>query len=186
MNYNKNIYLVLSKTGTWLSKSIGFVTQGDYTHASLSLDDSFTHMYSFGRINPNNPFYGGFTIENLYEGVYQRFTKCEVLIYKIPVSHEQYTLLMEQISKYAYSSERYKYNFLGLFTVLMDKPWKREYHYFCSQFISEILSKSNIWYSPKLPELTQPTDLINIENKEIFFKGPVKEFTSNLYKVSNY
>ncbi|MBE6051208.1 MAG: hypothetical protein E7214_11335 [Clostridium sp.] len=186
MNQNTYIYLVLSKTGTWLSKSIGFVTQGDYTHASLSLDDNFTHMYSFGRVNPNNPFYGGFAIENLYEGVYQRFSKCEILIYRIPITSNQYKALLSQINKYIYSSERYKYNFLGLFTVLMDKPWKREHHYFCSQFVSEILRDSNIWHSPKLPELMQPTDLINIENKELFYKGPVRNFTSIIPKVSNY
>lgn len=49
------IYLVFSMTGTWLARLIRMIFKLKYVHTSISLDDSFTKMYSFGRINPDNP-----------------------------------------------------------------------------------------------------------------------------------
>ena len=169
----EHIYIVFSKTGTWLSRSIGVVTGSDYTHVSLSLDSSFETMYSFGRLNPNNPFIGGLAIENLYTGVYRNSPCCQCLIYKVPVTKNQLALLKYELNSHLVMNEKvkYRYNFIGLFAVLMDKPLKRDRHFFCSEFVSTLLSKSDIWHSPKVPELTRPTDLIEITDKEIVYEG---------------
>ncbi|MBD7913130.1 MULTISPECIES: hypothetical protein [Clostridium] len=179
-----NIYLVFSRTGTWLSRSIKVITNSEYTHVALSLDSNFDNMYTFGRLNPNNPFYAGLTIENLHDGVYKKSSSCESLIYKIPVSKDQLDTLIDELNKYYYSDIKYKYNFLGLFAVLLDKPWKRSRHYFCSQFVTELLIKSSIWDSPKLPELTRPTDLVHIDNKEIIFQGSTNEISTIVNNLS--
>ena len=55
----KSIYIVISQTGTWLSTLIKLYT-GTVYHVSLSLENSLSDMYSFCRINPVNPFSGGF------------------------------------------------------------------------------------------------------------------------------
>lgn len=178
------IYLVFVKTDTLLSRSIGTITKSDYTHVALSLDNEFKNMYTFGRLRPNNPFFAGLTIENFHTGIYQRSPYCQSLIYKIPVSNNQIKKLREELNRYYSSDKKYKYNFLGLFAVLMDKPWKREYHYFCSQFVTELLSTSNIWQSPKVPELTKPCDLIHIDNKEIFYKGYTSDFNLKYKEIS--
>ena len=57
----------------------------------------------------------------------------------------------------------------------MDKPIHRDKHYFCSQFITTLLKQSNIWHSPKIPELTSPTDLLNIPNKTLVYEGFINE-----------
>ena len=67
----------------------------------------------------------------------------------------------------------------------MNKPLKRENHFFCSEFVTTLLNTSGIWTSPKLPELTRPTDLVEIENKNILYKGLVKEFSLANLKYSN-
>ena len=171
-----NIYLVFSKTGTWLSTSIGLVTSIPYPHVSLSLDTNFNKMYTFGRINVDNPFSGGLTIENLHCGVYNN-PGCKCLIYTIPVSTEQLVLLNKQLSEYYSSDINYKYNFLGLFGILLDKPLKRTNHYFCSQFVSKLLIESGIYKTSKPPELISTTDLMLIPNKEVIFEGLLNKFT---------
>lgn len=171
-----NIYLVFSKTGTWLSTSIGLVTSSPYTHVSLSLDTNFNKMYSFGRVNPDNPFSGGLALENLYSGVYNN-PGCKCMIYSVPVSKEQLALLKGQLSEYYSSDINYKYNFLGLFGVLLDKPLKRSKHYFCSQFVSKLLIESGIYETSRPPELISPTDLMSFPNKEIIFEGLLYQFT---------
>lgn len=171
----KYIYLVFSKTGTWLSRSIGLVTKTNYSHVSLSLDPYFNTMYSFGRTNPDNPFSGGLTIENIHEGVFQKSKLSQCLIYKVQVTTNQFDRLKSEIDKFYNSDIRYKYNFIGLFGVLMDKPLYRDTHYFCSEFITTLLERSDIWHSPKIPQLTQPTDLMRIKNKEVIYEGLVRE-----------
>ena len=81
----KNIYLVFSKTGTLFSHLISLCTHEEYAHVSLSLDNSFTKMYSFGRINPAKVLPAGFVYENLYDGVFAMF----------PESIENKTLIYE-------------------------------------------------------------------------------------------
>lgn len=171
----KYIYLVFSKTGTWLSQMIYIFSHIKYPHSSISFDDSFTKMYSFGRVNPNNPFSGGFVVENLYGGVYRKFPDCKCLIYRIKVSEEQYFSLQEQVNEFLQEKKKYRYNFLGLFGVIFNKPLKRRNHYFCSQFISQILIKSGVFHSTKVPELISTEELLSMENKEIIYKGYVNE-----------
>lgn len=173
---DKYIYLVFSKTGTLLSRSIGYVTNSKYTHVSLSFNDSFNNMYSFGRINPNNPLSGGFTIESLSKGVFKKFSNARCLVYKIKVNNEQLDLLHHELDKFITSDLTYKYNFLGLFGVLFSKPIERESHYFCSQFVSTLLINSNIYKTDKVPGLISPTDLTEIDYCEIVYEGLVNKY----------
>lgn len=188
---SKYIYLVFTKTGTWLSKLINLFSHEKYAHSSISFDNSFLKMYSFGRINPDNPFSGGFVEENLSEGVYKKFLKCECLIYRVSITEEQYFSLQQQIANFLREKDKYGYNFLGLFGVLFNIPIKRQNKYFCSQFVAEILIKSGIYSSRNVPELIRTQELIAIRKKEFIYEGFVNEFlkypdlTGNSYVVAH-
>lgn len=171
----KNIYLVLSRTGTWLSNLISLFTEGKYIHSSISFDSSFTKMYSFGRTNPDNPFSGGFVQESLYDGVYKKFSRSECVIYKLEVTEEQYDILKNEIEGFLEKKDEYKYNFLGLFGVLFNQPVKRKNYYFCTQFVSEILIKSGVYDTDKNPALIKPDDLFSIENKDLIYEGFINQ-----------
>ena len=54
----KKVYILLTHTGTILSKAIKLYTSHEYTHVSIALDEKLDRLYSFGRINPYNPFIG--------------------------------------------------------------------------------------------------------------------------------
>jgi hypothetical protein len=180
MSY-KYIYLVFSKTGTWLSRALNVFSETKYVHASLSFDDNFTKMYSFGRTNPDNPFSGGFVEENLYDGVYKKFAKSECLIYRIRITEDQYTNLKDTVEGFIKDRDKYRYNFLGLFAILLNRPIKRKNHYFCSQFVSEVLIKGSVYESDKVPELVKTEDLISINNKDFVYEG----YTSKCYSNNN-
>lgn len=169
------IYLVFTKTGTWLSKLIYTISKIKYAHASISFDDSFTKMYSFGRTNPDDPFSGGFVEENLYEGVYRKFSSCECLIYKVEVTNKQFKRLQELVNEFSKEKFKYRYNLLGLLGVLLNLPIKRKNYYFCSQFISEILLESYVFEYHKEPELIKTSDLFSIKNKTLIYQGLANE-----------
>ena len=45
----KKIYIVLTYTGTFLSRIVNIYTGKKYSHVSISLDKNLEYMYSFGR-----------------------------------------------------------------------------------------------------------------------------------------
>ncbi|AFL99444.1 hypothetical protein Desde_1011 [Desulfitobacterium dehalogenans ATCC 51507] len=165
------VYLVFSKTGTWLSRVLTFVTGEKYVHTSISLDQDLKTMYSFGRVRPNNPFSAGFIRENFNKGVFLKQSNCECIVYRIKINEIQHAMLINEISRFIASDRSFRYNFLGLFTAAMNIPMRRENYYFCSQFVSELLIKINLLQNSFPPELIKPMDLYHIEGKEEIYKG---------------
>ncbi|HCW73894.1 MAG TPA: hypothetical protein DHM90_08975 [Clostridiaceae bacterium] len=165
------IYLVFTKTGTWLSRVIATFSDMKYVHASISFDDSFTKMYSFGRTNPDNPFSGGFVEEDLKGGVYQKYTEARCLIYKVKVTKLQYDSLKAELARFQNEADKYHYNLIGLVGAKFGIPLKRKHHYFCSQFVSELLINSKIYDIDKEPEIISPSDLYSVSNMELLYEG---------------
>lgn len=84
----KKIYLVLAHTGTTLATIIKYYTKDEFSHVSIALDDELEEMYSFGRLNPYNPFWGGFVHENIYKGTFKRFKNTKTEVYSLLVTDE--------------------------------------------------------------------------------------------------
>lgn len=84
------VYVVITQTGTVLSRILKLFTGAKYNHASVSFDDSMKTMYSFGRRNPYNPFWGGLVRESPEYGTFKRFHETEALIIALPIDEERY------------------------------------------------------------------------------------------------
>lgn len=171
------IYLVFTRTGTLLSQLLSVFSETKYVHVSLSLDETFTKMYSFGRKDPYNPLSGGYVEENLYGGVYARFPKSECNIIKVKITKAQYHAIKKELELFSVDKEKYRYNFLGLFGILFNKPIKRNHHYFCTQFVSKILMQSGVYPNEKAPELMTTYDLLSINNQEPYYTGIISNST---------
>ena len=46
----KKVYIVLTNTGTFLSRIVNVYTRKEFSHVSISLDENLNYMYSFGRL----------------------------------------------------------------------------------------------------------------------------------------
>ena len=176
----KTIYLVFTRTGTWLSNVIYWFTSDEYVHVSISFDKTFSEMYSLGRKNPRNPFSGGLVKENIHDGVFKNFSNSKCLIYKLDVTETQFNTLKQSIDFHYNQREKYRYNFLGLLALHLNIPLKRDDYYFCSEFISELFIESGIHTTTKLPQFMKPLDLLEIPNKEFIYEGYINE-----YKTTN-
>ena len=109
---SKTVYIVISQTGTALSRILKFVTGAKYNHASISLEPDLSTMYSFGRTNPYNPFHGGFVTESPNYGTFKRFSGTKVEVLSIAVSEGQYINLGQMLEGMAKNKKRYHYNYL--------------------------------------------------------------------------
>ena len=95
----KEIYIILTHTGTVLSRIIRCYTKDEYSHVSIALDKNLENMYSFGRLNPYNPFFGGFVHEKVNEGVYKRFKNTKTCIYSLEIEDSKYRKIEKTINK---------------------------------------------------------------------------------------
>ncbi len=185
---SKYIYIVWSKTGTLFSNVISTLTHKEYSHVSISLDNSFTKMFSFGRLDPEKVLPAGFVNESLYEGVFAMFPQSRCLVYKLAVTDEQLQSLINEIEVFKTKKDYLKYSILGTATAYVNKPIKRENYYFCSQFVAEVLIKSGIYKTDKPAEIIKPMDLLDIDDLEFYYEGLISEenYIANYYGFLKY
>lgn len=155
MSSNKTVYIILTSTNTYLSQAIKFVTSERLCHVSIAFDHELKEVYSFGRKDQRNPFIGGFVQENLNGPV---FRDAYCAIYTFEVNQASYLLMRKRIYHFHTHAHLYRYNFVGMFPVMFNIAWKRKNHYFCSQFVNDILEYGNVHLFNKPSVLIKPGD----------------------------
>lgn len=120
MQKMKEIYIVLTYTGTVLSRLIKLYTRKKYSHVSLTFDKSLNKLYSFGRLNPYNPFMGGFVIEGINVGTFNRFKNTDAIIFSLKITDEQFENLQKDVRIFIKQREKYKFNIMGLFLTVLN------------------------------------------------------------------
>lgn len=167
------IYVMLSATNSILSTAIGTVTKKKYNHISIAFDKELTEVYSFGRLEPSNPFIGGFSREQVTSNFY---LKAACQIYELEVTEEQLQKLRTSISRYEENKHDYFYNLLGLMTAWLDIPWDRPNAFFCSEFVSTVFIESDILDIALIPSLTRPYDVIDNLNLSLYYEGRMWQY----------
>ena len=170
----KEIYLVLTYTGTILSRIIREYTKKDYAHISISLDKGLNRMYSFGRLNPYIAFIGGFVHERINSGTYKRFKNTKAVICSIKITEEQYEKLENLINHFEKFNKNYKFNFIGLAFVMFNKKIFRKNCFYCAEFVQYALKRADIENS--LPRIIQPLDFLDLKGINVIYKGLLKEY----------
>ena len=153
----KKIYIVMTQTGTLLSRVIKIYSGCKYAHVSLSLDKNLDEMYSFGRLNPYNPFWGGFIHERVNSGTFKRFKKME-----------------ERINPY-------RFNILGLIGAGFNISVHMKDHFYCAEFIKYLLEAGGVKVS--LPKIVAPDDFMTIPNTKMIYMGKLSKYRESLTEV---
>lgn len=179
---NKKIYILLTDTGTLFTRIIKSFTKKQYNHASISFDAELSEVYSFGRKNMRNPLNGGFVQENVKAGL---FKNADCMIYSLTVTNEQYEKMKDYVRKIESKKEDYRYNFIGLFGFIVNKPIKREKAFFCSQFVASVLKNGNVHFN-KTVSLIAPHDLEDIDGVKPVYEGRLNDYVNKNGKQVRY
>ena len=180
----EKIYIIQSCTGTILSNIIKGYTKNIYTHVSLSLDINLNNMYSFGRLNPYNPFWGGFVQESPEYGTFKRFYNTECAIYELEITEEQHKKLLNKIEYFEKNKESYKFNIIGLFMVVANKRRVKKNTFYCAEFVKYILKRSKINID-NLPQIIKPQDFSKLNGLNKIFEGKLQEYRLFLQNQNN-
>lgn len=171
----KKIYIVLTQTGTIMSRILKVLTGAKYNHSSISLHPDLKLMYSFGRINPYNAFRGGFVHESSEFGTFKRFSNTEAIVLEIEVDDETYKSITVTLETMYENRNKYHYNYIGLLAAAFRIHRTKENHFYCSEMVKEILTKHNIEGADKLPSIVHPMDFCNIPHN-IVYEGLLREY----------
>lgn len=176
----KKIYIVLTHTGTMLSRLIRSYTKDEFSHVSISLDKELKEMYSFGRLHPYNPFWGGFVHEGIDFGTFKRFKLTQTKIYSLEVEDDKYQKIKGLINYIKNNKQLHKFNVIGLFAVGFHKKIKFEDSFYCAEFVKYVIETSGV--RTNLPDMIKPEDFKKLENIKLVYKGELRKY--NIEKIN--
>lgn len=110
----KTIYILLTRSGTLLSKLVYRLTGARYTHASLAFDEDLSCLYSSTRKNGYTMFPAGPSREYLDRGVFRLRPDVPCALYALEVSEEAYTRARRRADHMMAHGNLYRFNVLGL------------------------------------------------------------------------
>ena len=178
----KEIYIVITQTGTVLSRIIGRITGAEYNHASLSLTPDLRCMYSFGRRHAYNPLWGGFVTESPEFGTFKRFSETRAIVISVPVSRQTYDSLSLKLHEMLENKNLYHYDMIGLLLAGRGIIYKRRHHYYCSDFVRELLVSFGIEDPEFFEPIVQPMHFLNIPDGHVIYKGKLREYSLDAVK----
>ncbi len=178
----KTLYLVLTRSESVVSRIIHLLTDADYTHISLAFDKELNCLYSSGRKNGKTMFPAGPCKESFSNDFYTSGSgKVPCRVYELPVSDEVYDLARQEVNEILKNADEYHYNIIGLLLCRMQISLNREHHFFCSQFVSEVLDRSNALHLPKAASLMSPSDYMKLPELKCCFEGYIDELPALSY-----
>ncbi len=179
------VYIVVSQTGTVFSRIIKAVSKKEYNHASISFSKDLSLMYSFGRVNAYNPFFGGFVKESADFGTFKRFKNTKILLLRIPVSQEQLINMENGVKEMFERRKDFKYNYFGVYFAAVGIVHKRENRFYCSEFVKEVLEKNNISGANNLGDIIHPMNFLNLDGTDIIYSGKLKDYKNYIQTVKS-
>lgn len=170
-----NAYVVLTRTGSGFSRFLGLFTKAEYNHASICVYDDFREFYSFGRHLIWFPLISGFVIEKINCGMYKYFSETRCVIYSLDISRRLLDRLEQNLDAFRENPFIYRYNFIGLLGILLNRPMGNKHHYFCSQFVASVIQDSGIYDFGKNAKLVIPEDFHSIPGLVKIYEGRLSD-----------
>lgn len=167
------LYVLASRSDTMPSRLIYRLSPGEYTHVALALERDLQKLYSFGRRYQRLPLPGGFVTENVHTGIYGRCGSSMCRVYRVEVSPEGYRRVERILRFMQHHGKYYHYNFFGTVLCAMRISRKRKAHFFCSEFVAELLRRSGAVQLPKTVHVMRPCDILSLPELELVYEGPL-------------
>lgn len=167
----RSVYILLTRTNTLFARAIHRITGDSYTHAALGMDRSLHKLYSFGRRYSYLMLPGGLITENIHAGVYGRNGQAPAVLCEIRVSDAVYGKIEKTIGDMMRNSRKYHYSIIGAWACYFNIPCRRSRHFFCSQFVAEVIRQSGALQLPKDPSLMMPDDFLRLPDVETVYSG---------------
>ena len=165
----RKIFILLTKFPSTGANVLHRLTGCGYTHASIGLEEDMNTFYSFVT--------KGFIVEKLTRYLKPDRPPFPCLLYEIAVPERTYREIGALLSDFVRKQPLLRYNKLGVVLGLLHIARKRENHYFCSQFVAEIVRRGQAAPLVKDSALYFPKDLQALRGTRELFRGDLLGLT---------
>lgn len=173
----RKIYVVLTQTGTILSRILKLVTRAPYNHSSLAMTEDLQVMYSFGRLHAYNPFIGGYVKESPRWGTFKRFRKTKCMVLEMEVTASAYADMEQHLQYMLEHRKSYHYNYWGLFVAGFGRYIEREDYFYCSEFVRKMLLRMNTPGIENVPNIVKPIHFAERMPHKVIYTGKLHDYT---------
>lgn len=168
----RHIYVLLTRSGSVVSRAISLTTGDLFTHSSIAYDDSLFTLCSFARRYQRLIIPAGLVNERLESGYYHRHSYIPCALMRLTVPDEVYLSVRNIVGGMLSERKKYRYDTIGLLLCRLGRSYNREKHYFCSRFVGEMLLQSGAIASlPKPAALMRPQDFLLMPELELVYMG---------------
>jgi len=170
----RSVYVLLTKQNSVTSRLVRLFTMNEYTHSSIALerDGSF---YSF---NPGR----GFTVERPIEKK-RGETPCR--LYRLEVSEEAFQEIESRIQWFIDHPQDFKFNYVGMVFTMLRIPVGFGNRYFCSQFVSDVLTTTGAASLRTRPNYYLPRHFLRESGLKLSYSGEAGGFGAALEEAGN-
>ena len=171
----KPVYILLTTTGSPMSKAIRKVTGDDYTHASLSFDLKMDEIYSFNL--------EGFVKESL-DMFKKKFGNIKMGVFCAMVPEEGIKLMKDKIKYFQDHVKDFSYNAIGLLGVILNTPIISNTKLFCSEFVDNMLKLGEVDATNKNSALVRPQEFAQTNVIFKLFDGRIDDYSKKKCEIN--
>lgn len=174
---SKKIYILFTRYPGYDAKLLVWRTKFPYTHTSVGLEEDMDTFYTF--------ISKGFLVEKVtkYEKPDRPSFPCA--LYEINVSEETYIRVKEKVLSFKENKAKLKYSILGLVGSFIGVPLTRKNHYFCSQFVAEVLQECGAVKLNKKSSLCFANNISKLEELKLVFEGTHSSYIDKFLKKTD-
>jgi hypothetical protein len=161
------VFVSLFSNDTEFGKLIKKVTNQEYSHATISVDSTMNHMYSFGNVPMSNAVEpDSFVVESIYSPAYIKNLYFDV--YAVFLTEEELNKLKANVAFFEEHQEKFYYSNKGLIEYFFGKKntknlthmqKKKKNSWFCSEFVAYMLKTAD--EAMVKNTMLSPGDLVN-------------------------
>lgn len=135
----KYVYVALLYIPSGVGEFVKFWTRYGYSHVTFSFDENLETNHAFSRVKENTPFVGGYVCERKSYYTSGKDVDIDTIIYKIPVTEQEYHNIEEYIELIKNDKE-YLYNMYSMCTLAVIGGFVTYKAMHCTEFVVKILS----------------------------------------------
>lgn len=180
------VYILLTDTGSPMSKVIKKLTKSSFNHVSLSFDSSLSKLYSFG-VGDNDKKLT-FALESKDKSYIERYKRVNSQLFAVFLDKTHVNKMKFKLDEFLANKNKLSYNWIGLIGYLIGKPISIPNKMFCSEFVDNMFKYVDIDLTNKNSGLVHPQDFSKSSNKRIYkiYDGELRNYNSkNILKNIN-
>lgn len=171
----KKVYILMTRLPDPTSLIIRMITGFHYTHVSIGLEEDPNVYYSF--------VFKGFIVEKISRYLSRQTEPFPCQLMELPVRDEVYEDLKEIIHDFQRKKPFLHYTRTGVVLSLFHVMHHWENHYYCSQFVAEVLEKSKAMKLKKDSSIFLPKDFTKTDQLHDIFEGNLREYAKEFHLV---